>query len=40
MNSTTSDTLLKDFKNDPQAGLEVSYARQLGQRDGSTFGFV
>src|SRR5207249_3178000 len=25
-------------KNDPQAGLEVSYARQLGQRDGSTFG--
>ena len=32
-------TLLRDFKNDPQPGLEVSYARQMGQRaDGSTYG--
>ena len=38
LSHSTSGTLLEDFKNDPQAGLEVSYARQLGQRDGSTFG--
>ena len=38
LSHSTSGTLLGDFKNDPQAGLEVSYARQLGQRDGSTFG--
>jgi len=38
LSHSTSGTLLDDFKNDPQAGLEVSYARQLGQRDGSTFG--
>ena len=38
LSHSSSGTLLEDFKNDPQAGLEVSYARQLGQRDGSTFG--
>ena len=38
LSHSTSGTLLQDFKNDPQAGLEVSYARQLGQRAGSTFG--
>src|SRR6266566_4857183 len=38
LSHSTSGTLLQDFKNDPQAGLEVSYARQLGQRDGSTYG--
>ena len=39
LSHSTSGTLLGgDFKNDPQAGLEVSYARQLGQREGSTFG--
>jgi hypothetical protein len=38
LSHSTSGTLLQDFKNDPQAGLELSYARQLGQRDGSTYG--
>ena len=36
---SSSGVLFEDFKNDPQAGLEISYARQLGQRgDGSTYG--
>jgi len=36
---SSSGTLLQDFKNDPQPGLEISYARQMGQRaDGSTYG--
>ena len=36
---SASGSLLHDFKNDPQPGLEISYARQLGQRaDGSTLG--
>ena len=38
LSHSASGTLLQDFKNDPQAGLEVSYARQLGERQGSTFG--
>jgi hypothetical protein len=38
LSHSTSGTLLEDFKNDPQAGLEVSYARQLGQRESSTYG--
>jgi hypothetical protein len=34
-----SGTLIGDFKNDPQAGLEVSYARQFGAgEDGTTWG--
>lgn len=36
---SASGSLLQQFKNDPQPGLEISYARQLGQRaDGSTLG--
>ena len=39
LSHSSSGTLLEDFKNDPQPGLEISYARQLGQRaDGSTYG--
>src|SRR6266566_8747475 len=38
LSHSTSGALLGDFKNDPQAGLEISYARQLGERDGSTWG--
>jgi len=38
LSHSTSGTLLEDFKNDPQAGLELSYARQLGQRESSTYG--
>ena len=37
---SASGNLLRDFKNDPQPGLEVSYARQFGQyADGSVYGF-
>src|SRR5688572_31514461 len=36
---STSGTLLQGFKNDPQPGVELSYARQMGERDGSTYGF-
>jgi len=39
LSHSASGTLLQDFKNDPQAGIEVSYARQFGQHaDGSTYG--
>src|SRR5437867_3738567 len=38
LSHSSSGTLFGDFKNDPQAGLEISYARQLGERDGSTLG--
>ncbi len=39
LSHSTSGTLQQDFKNDPQPGLEISYARQFGQRaDGSTYG--
>jgi len=39
LSHSSSGALFEDFKNDPQAGLEISYARQLGQRgDGSTYG--
>ena len=39
LSHSTSGTLLKDFRNDPQPGLEISYARQMGERaDGSTYG--
>src|SRR6266487_3114817 len=39
LSHSSSGALFEEFKNDPQAGLEISYARQLGQRaDGSTYG--
>jgi hypothetical protein len=36
---SSSGTLFGNFKNDPQAGVEISYSRQLGVRDTTTFGF-
>jgi len=35
---SSSGPLVADFKNDPQAGLEISYARQLGERSGTKWG--
>ncbi len=39
LSHSSSGALFEEFRNDPQAGLEISYARQLGQQgDGSTYG--
>jgi len=38
LSRSSSGTILGDFKNDPQAGVEIGYSRQLGTRDGTTWG--
>ena len=39
LSHSSPGTIFHDFQNDPQPGVEFSYARQIGERDRSTWGF-